>query len=56
MNQRKEGKSGDFFCPSCDEYVDSDLVVFLSHTDKHIIEAIKSQFPDWVESDGACPK
>lgn len=54
----EEGKPGkaDFFCPNCDEYVDSDLKVFLGHTDRHVIEALKAQFPDWVESDGACPK
>jgi hypothetical protein len=56
MNEGRQGGHGDFFCPHCEDYVDSDLLVFLSHTDRHIIDAIKKQFPDWVESDGACPK
>jgi hypothetical protein len=49
------GESG-FYCPSCDKHVDQDLLVFLSHTDQHVIDALKKQFPGWVESDGTCPK
>lgn len=56
MSKRPSGREGAFFCSHCQEYVDNDLLVYLSHTDQHIIDAIKKQFPDWVETDGACPK
>jgi hypothetical protein len=45
-----------FTCACCGEKFERDLLVFLSHADKHIIDAIKKEHPEWVESDGACPK
>ncbi len=56
MAEQIGGGGAAFYCPNCDEHVDQDLLVFLSHTDQHIIDALKQQFPHWVESDGACPK
>jgi hypothetical protein len=34
--------------------MDRDLILFLQHTDHHIIEEIKKTNPHWVSSDGAC--
>ncbi len=44
-----------YTCPTCGESVERDLLVFLHHTDQHIIEAIKKDHPEWVKDDGTCP-
>lgn len=44
-----------YTCPTCGETVERDLLVFLQHTDKHVIDAMKKERPDWVEDDGTCP-
>ena len=41
-------------CPVCDNEIPRDLIIFLNHTNEHIIEAIKKQNPEWVASDGLC--
>ncbi len=44
-----------YTCPTFGETMERDLMAFLKHTDRHIIDAIKEDHPDWVEADGACP-
>ncbi len=44
-----------YTCPTCGETMERDLMVFLQHTDHHLIDAIKEDNPDWVEDDGTCP-
>ena len=46
----------DYQCPVCQVEIQRDMTLFLDHTNKHIIDAIKKQHPDWVEKNGACPK
>lgn len=43
-------------CSVCHKEVEGDLLIFMSHTKEHIVDAIKSAHPDWVEKDGICKK
>ena len=45
-----------YTCELCDAQVERDLLVFTGHMEKHIVEAIKKQHPDWAEKDGMCSK
>ena len=41
-------------CPLCGRQMERDLVLFLEHTNSHVIDKIKKSHPDWVAEDGAC--
>jgi len=41
-------------CPLCGKEVERDVTLFLDHSNEHVIDAIKKDHPDWVESDGTC--
>ncbi len=41
-------------CPMCGNAMERNLVLFLDHTQQHVIDKIKEEHPDWVESDGVC--
>ena len=41
-------------CPLCDKEMERDLILFLDHTDQHVIDRIKLAHPEWVAEDGAC--
>ncbi|MCR4337734.1 MAG: hypothetical protein NUV91_08020 [Candidatus Omnitrophica bacterium] len=43
-------------CPICAQEVSEDLVVYVDHTEKHIIDVIKSDHPDWIEKSGLCTR
>jgi len=43
-------------CPICNQEIPRDLVLFLDHTNEHIVDEIKRQHPDWVATDGVCQK
>jgi len=43
-------------CSVCQETVQDDLLVYIDHTEKHIMDEIKANHPDWVEKDGVCQK
>lgn len=45
-----------YTCSVCGQNVERDLVVYMHHTDLHIIEAIKKKHPDWECGEGLCPK
>jgi len=45
-----------YTCSVCQAEVPDDLVVFMNHTEGHIVEEIKAKHPDWVENDGLCQK
>jgi len=40
----------------CKESAGDTLVKFQDHTDRHIVELIKHDHPNWAETDGACQK
>lgn len=56
MNEESAWGSDTYHCATCGIDMDRDVLIFLSHTDQHIIDAIKEMHPGWVESDGACPR
>lgn len=41
-------------CPLCDREMERNLILFLDHTEQHIIDRIKEAHPEWVEADGVC--
>ena len=43
-------------CSVCGEKIDGGPLVFIKHTEIHIINHIKKDHPDWVEESGVCPK
>jgi hypothetical protein len=43
-----------YVCPVCKEKIEHDLMVFLKHTDHHIIDVIMKEHPKWVHGDGIC--
>ena len=44
----------DYKCPLCSRKMNRNLAVYLDHTQKHVIEQIKKEHPEWVAQDGAC--
>ncbi len=55
MTDYRHGRAVPYTCPTCGEMVERDILTFLRHTDKHILEALKELHPDWVEADGESP-
>lgn len=45
-----------YTCSVCGEKVERDLLVYMKHTDEHIINEIKKKHPDWTTKDGLCQK
>jgi hypothetical protein len=43
-------------CPVCGEEVCEDIHEYMDHTERHIIDIIKKDHPEWVEKDGLCRK
>ena len=43
-------------CAVCDGVVSGDAVAYVNHTEKHIVDIIKHDHPDWVEKNGVCKK
>ena len=43
-------------CDVCGKSVEGDLLVYINHTEKHIIEEIQSVHPEWIHEDGVCHK
>ncbi len=41
-------------CPLCHRTMERNLVLFLRHTDQHVIDQIKKEHPEWVAEDGVC--
>ncbi len=49
-----KGDSMEYKCSVCGDQVEGDLVVFTEHTEKHIIDEIKSTHPEWAGDNGVC--
>ena len=43
-----------YVCPVCKEELERDLMVFLKHTDHHIIAEVLKEHPQWAHQDGIC--
>lgn len=46
----------EYQCSVCGAKVRDGLMVYIDHTERHIIDEIKSHHPDWAEEDGLCAK
>ncbi len=44
----------EYQCSVCKQKVMGDMIVYMDHTQKHIIDLVKHDHPDWVEQDGIC--
>ena len=45
-----------YYCDICNEEIEGGAAAYINHTEAHIIEAIKSENPNWVEKNGVCKK
>jgi len=45
-----------YTCSVCQQNVEGDLIKFKDHTEKHIVDLVKYEHPNWVEDDGMCTK
>lgn len=45
-----------YTCSVCSQKISGDLIVLKDHTDKHIVDLVKYDHPQWVEADGMCEK
>ncbi len=48
--------SHQYHCSECGKQVDGDLLVYIKHTEDHIVDEVRKKNPDWAESDGICMK
>lgn len=46
----------EYKCGICGEHMGRDLLVYINHTQQHIINEIQSKHPDWIEKNGVCNK
>ena len=46
----------EYLCSACGAKVNADMLVYREHVNKHVIDLIKTDHPDWVEHDGVCRK
>ena len=42
-------------CPLCGRQLERELLLFLDHTNQHIIDRIKESHPEWIAENGVCP-
>ena len=43
-------------CSVCSQKIPGDLIAYVDHTEKHVIDLVKHDHPDWVEKNGMCQK
>ena len=46
----------EYRCSTCGARVSADMLIYREHINNHIVDLIKSDHPDWIESDGICRK
>jgi len=46
----------EYKCSTCNEEIDGDLLIYIDHTEEHIMDEIKLSHPDWIEKNGLCQK
>ena len=54
MTDTAEKLAANYVCPVCSRTMPRDIIVFLEHTDAHVIDKIKASNPKWAASDGIC--
>lgn len=45
-----------YVCSVCKQKVSGDMMVYVAHTENHVMDLIKRDHPDWIEKDGLCAK
>ena len=45
-----------YACPICQEEISGDIIAYTQHGDKHIVDLLKYDHPEWVEKNGLCQK
>ena len=43
-------------CSLCKQKITGDMITYVNHTEKHIIDLVKTDHPDWIEQSGICTK
>lgn len=43
-------------CPICGDPVDEELMYLHFERERWLVKRIQAEHPEWVETDGACPK
>jgi len=46
----------EYRCSVCELSVEGGLVALKDHTDKHVIDLIKFDHPEWITDNGVCEK
>jgi len=46
----------EYQCSLCGQKISGDLASYVDHTEKHVVDLVKHDHPDWVEKDGMCRK
>jgi len=46
----------EYKCSVCGHKIPGDLIVYINHTENHVVEEIKKDHPHWVEANGLCPQ
>ncbi|MBI3307342.1 MAG: hypothetical protein HYZ84_06040 [Candidatus Omnitrophica bacterium] len=49
-----ETLANQYVCPMCGRTMERDIILFLKHTDTHVIERIQQANPKWETKDGIC--
>ncbi|MFQ5892787.1 MAG: hypothetical protein ACE5H5_00590 [Nitrospinota bacterium] len=52
MTDAPQVQTATYTCAVCHAEVERDLLVFLRHTDQHILEALRELHPEWADGDG----
>ena len=43
-----------YLCSVCHKEVEKDLMVYQSHMEKHIVDLVRQDHPQWAEVNGMC--
>ena len=44
----------EYTCSVCQRKIAGDLIYFKDHTEIHIVDLVKHDHPQWIETDGIC--
>jgi len=42
-----------YHCPICGIELPRELEIFIAHGERHVVEVVKKDHPDWIEPDGS---